>query len=280
MVARIIFGWHPDKYLAAVMSSFLLYGLIGCRVSAATDYQESTGLKCNFDIVYKRALAETPEIKAIIAALEPLAAKCAGSSDYVVRMADLYMDAGYFDKAEKTFLSGLELNSPQKKNIMFGLSSVYVRKGDFRSANRYADRLLREYPDWFGSHSAKATSLIFGDSDYVKATSFFVRSNELADKEEDSLAILSNDLLLSVCFYNQGKFRESAMSLQSAFKINRGLAMTDTPAVAAGAASLLELGFDKEAAELVEIHYKFLPDSMRDEFFKKVYSAALDSVGR
>ena len=74
---------------------------------------------------------------------------------YELELGTFYSRMKAFDKAEKTYLMGMQLNGEYPR-LNISLSYIYLWTGRFDKASTLLDVTVKEYPDWWSGYYTKA----------------------------------------------------------------------------------------------------------------------------
>ena len=74
---------------------------------------------------------------------------------YELELGTFYSRMKEFDKAEQTYLMGMQLNGEYPR-LNISLSYIYLWTGRFDKASALLDFTVEEYPDWWSGYYTKA----------------------------------------------------------------------------------------------------------------------------
>lgn len=192
--------------------------------------------------------------------MEGLSSTCKGTGIYEARLAKLYSIAGQREKALKTLQKALRARLAYTKELkitLFDTLFVLERAGE---AEKIAQELIKDYPSWHGGYLSMAQIALVGNNN-KDAISYLEKAAEL----EESSNIY---LLMVMAFYQEKRYRESALSMQKVLKLNRD-SILHTQAVCSAAYSLVALGYLAEAEDLLTKHIEFTPKAKNDPMYKE-----------
>lgn len=199
--------------------------------------------------------AEYQDHSARIARWKSLESECGGNGQYELRLGALYTLANRDEEAREVLARGLRIKSEYAKDIRLSLFDLDLRSGRLAEAEREANALIAEYPQWRGGHRAlgqvRLVQQRFDDS---------VAELEAANAIEASSG---SNALLAIAYYKLHRYRESALSMQRALRLDRS-SLANTSAVVAAAYSLVALGHVPEADDLLKNHKTVHPSASED----------------
>lgn len=254
------------RVLGALPKVALLAGLASASVGSEKAMSAvNTGVDCEAAFAAVSDDAKYQDLAAKIAQWSSLEAQCGGTGQYELRLGALYTLANKDQQAREALTRGLRVKSEYDKDIRLSLFDLDLRQGRVADAEQGATALIAEFPQWRGGHRALGqVRLVQGRFEES------VTELEAANTIEPSSGTYT---LLTMAFYKLQRYRESAVSMQRALRLDRA-ALAHTQAVVAAAYSLVALGHVPEADDLLKQHASVQPNSAKD----RSYSAAVSRV--
>lgn len=197
-----------------------------------------------------------------------LSESCAGTGTYEGGLAKLYSLSGNNEKALRILNAAITNKLPHEKELKLGYFDVLFRQEKLAAAGDYANKLIKEFPDWYGGYISLGQVKLVNE-EYVEATKYLTKSIELQE-------VPSAYILLVIAYFNLSDYRQSALSMQKAVRLDID-SLSHTQAVCAASYSLVELGHKVEAKDLLVKHLKVNPDAANSAEYKKTVSL-IDSL--
>ncbi len=201
---------------------------------------------------------------------EKLSKSCAGTGAYERGLAKLYSLAGNNEKALKILDAAIANKLPYEKELKLGYFDALFRQEKLVDAGDYANKLTKEFPDWYGGYISLGQVKLVNE-EYADAVKYLTKSIELNE-------VPSAHILLVIAYFNLGDYRQAAISMQKAIRLDVD-SLSHTQAVCAAAYSLVELGHKVEAKDLLVKHLNVNPDAASSAEYKKAVSI-IDSLNK
>lgn len=225
---------------------------------------EQNKIDCNVEFAKIINQGDSFDIKQKIQKVEEKLSKtCEGTGQYEGGLAKLYSLSGNNDKALKILNTAIENKLPYEKELKLGYFDVLIRQEALNEANSYANKLISEYPNWYGGYISLGQLKLINE-EYAEAVKYLTKSNEINE-------LPSAYILLVIAYFNLEDYRQSAISMQKAIKLDMD-SLSHTQAVCAASYSLLELGYQAEAKDLLIKHLKVNPTAKNSAEYKKAVS--------
>ena len=179
---------------------------------------------------------------------------------YELELGTFYSRMKAFDKAEKTYLEGINLGGKYPR-LNVSLSYIYLWTGRFEQASTLLDKTIKEYPDWWSGY-------------YTKAHHEFLTENYEAAKysAERSLSITETArgfILLARASFELNDTRSVISAVEEAINIEPNF-LADLTAMKIYAVSLATEGLNQEAIAVVEEIKKNNEKAAEDEELEKL----------
>ena len=220
-------------------------------------------IDCNAEFAKILNQGDSFDIKGKIHNLEELADACKGTGKYEGGLAKLYSLSGNNEKALKILGAAIENKLPYEKELKLGYFDALFRREMLNDADNYAIKLISEYPDWYGGYLSLGQVKLVNE-EYADAIKNLKKSIELNE-------VPSAHILLVIAYFNIEDYRQSAISMQKAIKLDID-SLTHTQAICAASYSLLELGYKAEAKDLLVKHLRVNPDAESSPEYKRALS--------
>lgn len=227
--------------------------------------------KIDCDVEFGKILnqGDSFDIKGKIQQLEEKLSKtCKGTGSYEGRLAKLYSLSGNNEKALKILDAAITNKLPHEKELKLGYFDALFRQEKLNDAGDYANKLIKEYSDWYGGYISLGQVKLVNE-EYVDAIKYLTKSIQLNE-------VPSAYILLVIAYFNLEDYRQSAISMQKAVKLDID-SLSHTQAVCAASYSLVELGHKAEAKDLLVKHLKVNPEAANSIEYKKAVSI-IDSI--
>lgn len=179
---------------------------------------------------------------------------------YEYELGILYSRLKAFDKAEKTFLKGLELDSKYPR-LYVGLSNVYLWTGRFEQSALLLDDMIKAYPEVWLSY-------------YSKARQEYQLKNYKAAKDLSEIA-LSKQInakgyyMLARSAFELNEHRTVVSAVENAINLEPNY-LADLPAMKIYAVSLASEGLYDQAIVAIEEVKKQNKEAAEDEELDKL----------
>jgi tetratricopeptide (TPR) repeat protein len=179
---------------------------------------------------------------------------------YEYELAVFYSRVKAFDRAEKTYVEGIQLENKYPR-LYIGLSYVYLWTGRYDESSAVLDTTINEYPDWWLGYYTKAHHEYLTEN-YETAKTF----------SELSLSKTTNAkgffMLARSCF-ELNEFRTVITAIEDAINIEPNY-LGDLSTMKMYAVSLAGEGLHKEAIAVIEEVKKHNEKAVEDEELKKL----------
>ncbi len=161
---------------------------------------------------------------------------------YELELGTFYSRMKAFDKAEQTYLAGMQLDGKYPR-LNISLSYIYLWTGRFDQASALLDETIKEYPDWWSGY-------------YTKAHHEFLTENYQEAKilAEQSLSITETArgfILLARASFELNDTRSVISAIEEAINIEPNF-LADLNAMKIYAVSLATEGLNGEAIAVIE----------------------------
>ena len=179
---------------------------------------------------------------------------------YELELGTFYSRMKAFDKAEQTYLAGIELGGKYPR-LNVSLSYIYLWTGRFDQSSALLDETIKEYPDWWSGY-------------YTKAHHEFLTENYQAAKKfaEQSLSITETArgfMLLARISYALDDTRSVISAIEEAINIEPNF-LADLTAMKIYAVSLATEGLNGEAIAVIEEIKRNNEKAAEDEELEKL----------
>jgi len=179
---------------------------------------------------------------------------------YELELGTFYSRMKAFDKAEQTYLAGMELGGKYPR-LNVSLSYIYLWTGRFDQSSALLDETIKEYPDWWSGY-------------YTKAHHEFLTENYKAAKKlaEQSVSIMETArgfMLLARISYALNDTRSVISAIEEAINIEPNF-LADLTAMKIYAVSLATEGLNGEAIAVIEEVKKNNEKAAEDEELEKL----------
>ena len=222
--------------------------------------------KIDCDVEFQKILnqGDSFDVRGKILQVEKrLADSCKDTGMYEGRLAELYSLSGDNENALKILDAAISKNLAYEKELRLGYFDILFRQEKFIDAESYADKLVMDYPSWYGGYiSIGKIKLI--NAEYTEAIRYFTESNKLNEMP-------SAYILLVIAYFNIENYRQSALSMQKAIKLDID-SLSHTQAVCAAAYSLVDLGHKAEAKDLLKKHLSVNPSAKNKPEYQEAVS--------
>lgn len=193
---------------------------------------------------------------------------CKGTGMHEGRLAKLYSLSGDNEKALKILDAAISKKFAYEKELRLGYFDVLFRQEKLIEAESYANKLVVDYPDWYGGYiSIGQIKLV--NAEYTEAIKYLTQSNDINE-------VPSAHILLVIAYFNVENYRQSALSMQKALKLDVD-SLSHTQAVCAAAYSLVDLGHKAEAKDLLTKHLSVYPSAKDKPEYQEAISI-IDSI--
>lgn len=192
---------------------------------------------------------------------------CRGTGAYEVEVAQLLTNLGRYPEAEAELGRVMGKGSAYEPRLRFVKGVMLLRQGELADAEKLAQQTIELFPGWGGGYTQLGLVHRLQQDD-SGATKFFEQSSALLGEEEPGIRLL-NLLGLVAAYHAEGRYLDSAMSMQLALKLD-GNALLDAPAVATAIVSLVEIDRPELAQGLLMQHVAVMPQHATDPDFLKL----------
>lgn len=190
------------------------------------------------DVGRAQSLAAEGKQSEAIAFWEKLKGKYGGAKGhYENALGDLYSNARMYDKAEKTYLQGIELTGKYPR-LYIGLAFVYMNQDKPSEAEKWARRATVEYPNWWLGYYALGE--IARRNDRVENARYWLGKSLDVEPQAQTY------WLLAVVAYELKDYPAVVKSMEAAVNRDRQY-LGDHDGMKASAISLAHLGRYKDA---------------------------------
>ncbi len=215
------------------------------------------------DITHAKELFEKGEHDAAIKYWESKQSSYGGQTGhYEFELGTFYSRMKAFDKAEKTYLAGMQLEKKYPR-LNISLSYIYLWTGRLEQASALLDETIKKYPEWWLSY-------------YTKAHHEFLTKNYKAAKKfaEQSLSITETArgfILLARASFELNDTRSVISAVEEAINIEPNF-LADLTSMKIYAVSLATEGLNEEAIAVIEEVKKNNEKAADDEELEKLLS--------
>lgn len=191
-----------------------------------------------------------------IAFWEKLRGKYGGAQGhYENALGDLYSNVKMYDKAEKAYLEGIDLQGRYPR-LYIGLAFVYLNQDKSAEAEKWARRATVEFPRWWLGYYALGE--VARRNDRLESAGHWLKRSLEVEPQPQTF------WLLATVFYELKDYRASVDSMEKAINLDRTY-LGDPDGMKASAISLAQLGRYKDAYAAVEILAKNNPRLKQSE---------------
>jgi len=161
---------------------------------------------------------------------------------YELELGTFYSRMKAFDKAEQTYLEGMQLEGKYPR-LNVSLSYIYLWTGRFDQASAILDKTINEYPDWWSGYYTKAHHEFLTEN-YQDAKKFAEQSLSITETARGFM------LLARTCFALNDT-RSVISAIEEAINIEPNF-LADLTAMKIYAVSLATEGLNGEAIAVIE----------------------------
>lgn len=179
---------------------------------------------------------------------------------YEYELAVFYSRMKAFDRAEKTYLEGIQLNNKYPR-LYIGLSYVYLWTGRHDESSKVLDTMINEYPDWWLGYYTKA------HHEYL--TEKYESAKTLSEQSLAKEANAKGFFMLARSSFELNEYRTVISAIEDAISIEPSF-LADLQAMKIYAVSLASEGLNKEAIAAIEEVKKQNKKAVDDEELNKM----------
>jgi len=235
-------------------TSITLYALTPSMVEAA-DIDDCKSKYNSF--ISNNAYTSNEKIKRF----EELSGECSKSGLYEHQLAKLYFDAGRYDDAKKTLLSGLSYKTDFDKELKSDLVDAYVALGNYKESENIANSLITDYENWYGGYYALGEMRLLNRR-FREGIEYLEKSNSLQSSQ-------GAYLMLVIAYHQIDEHKKAVSSMKSAIEFG-DTAFFNRGAVISTAYSLIALNRLQDAKAILAKHQKMTSGSENDPGFIRV----------
>lgn len=175
-------------------------------------------------------------------------------------LGKLYVAERIYDKAEESFLKGLEFQGDLIEELELAFGDVKLHQKDYAAAEGIYHEVVNKHPDWWVGLNYLGFSQL-AQNKFHESIESYKKSNTIHPQYDSYRNI-------TLAYYSIGSFEKAIESLNIAFEMDESIVADRDPMIV-GAKSYIEVGKLDVAKKLLTMLLSTDPNLQNDEEFIK-----------